>query len=176
MNCRRVANLISAYVDGELSGAEMLAIRRHLSECAECAEEYESIRLVKQAVSRLRAVVPRKDFVAAVASRLDEARLTPYQRFAARAAAFLQGKLSPVAAALAAYGVALVLMTAGGIDDLTPQAAHSFAAALGSRANEVAFLREMNRPPADLGVSVPLVVAGERADPGAELHFVSLTR
>ena len=61
MNCRRVVNLLSAYVDAELTGAEMFAIRRHMSDCSECAEEYESVRLVKHAVSRLSAVAPRGD-------------------------------------------------------------------------------------------------------------------
>ncbi|MGC8862665.1 MAG: zf-HC2 domain-containing protein [Armatimonadota bacterium] len=176
MNCRRVANLISAYVDGELSGAEMLAIRRHLSECAECAEEYESIRLLKQAVSRLRAAVPRKDLAAVIASRLDEARLTPYERLAARAASFVRGKLSPVAAALAASGAALVLMTAGGVENITPQAARSSAAALVARANELAFLRDVNRSAAQTGMSAPLMAASEGPDAGPGIHFVSLTR
>jgi anti-sigma factor RsiW len=167
---------MSAYVDGELTGTEMLAIRRHLSQCAECADEYESTRLVKQAVARLRTVAPRMDFAAATMGRLEDARVTPYQRLAAWALRFAHGKLSPVAAALAASGVALVLMTAGGIDGFAPKEMQSARAAFGPRTHEVAFLREVSKQPTEFGVAGPLVVASEGPDVGPEVHFASLTR
>ncbi len=167
---------MSAYVDCELTGTDMLAIRRHLSECADCADEYESIRLVKQAVSRLRTVAPRKDLVAAIAGRLDEAQVTSYQRFATWATRFAHGKLSPVAAALAASGVALVLMTAGGIDGFTPGDEQSAAAALGSRTHEVAFLREVSRSPIDFGIPGPPAVPSERLETGNGVHLAILNK
>ncbi|MCX8052820.1 MAG: anti-sigma factor [Armatimonadetes bacterium] len=176
MNCRRVMNLISAYVDGELAGTEMLAIRRHLSECPECCQEYESVRQVKQALSRLRTVFPRNDLAAAIARRLDEVQVATYQKFYSRAIGFLHGKLSPVAAALAASGVALMFMTAGGIDGLAPQTLRSSVAALGQRTREVAFLRDVSKSQSQFGVTPDLVAASKRPDPSSELQFVSLTR
>jgi len=53
MNCRKVQNLMSAYVDCELSGVDMLAVRRHLSECGECSLEFESLLTVKRAFGNL---------------------------------------------------------------------------------------------------------------------------
>jgi len=169
---------MSAYVDGELTGAEMLAIRRHLSDCAECAEEHASMLLVKQAVARLRTVAPRKDFATAIMGRLEDVQVTAFQRLANWALRFAHGKLSPVAAALAASGVALVLMTAGGIYGVMPEDLQSPAAAFGPRTHEVAFLREMSRPPVEFGGAKPLVMASERLEvgPGPEVHFASLTR
>jgi anti-sigma factor RsiW len=168
---------MSAYVDGELTGAEMLAIRRHLSECAECAAEYESMRLVKQAVARLRTVVPRKDFAASILHRLDDVQVAPYQRLADWALRFAHGKLSPVAAALAACGVAIVLMTAGGIDGLAPDSLQNAAmATFASQTREVAFLSEISRPRVEFGAPRPLVVASEKPEMGAEVHFTSFPR
>ena len=53
MNCRRTSTLLSAYIDRELTGHEMLLIRDHLSSCRACGEEYESLRLLKQLLGAL---------------------------------------------------------------------------------------------------------------------------
>ncbi len=164
---------MSAYVDGELTGAEMLEIRRHLSECAECSEEHEAERLMKLAVSRLRTAVPRKDLAASIIGRLDEVRVSPYQRVANSLTRFLHSRLSPVAAALAASGLALVLLSAGGIDSSSPSYTEEMAAA---PIQNVDFVRELNSS----HVSIPGVHPLPVADPGADLmrpnlRLISLT-
>ena len=114
MNCHRVTNLLSAYVDGELTGVEMLSIRRHLSDCGECAEEYEAVRFTKMAVVRLATVQPRESFAALILKNLDHVYVSPQQRLINAILGSVHEKLSPVAAALAASGLALVLLTSGG--------------------------------------------------------------
>lgn len=61
MNCRRINSLLSAYLDSELTGAEMLSVRDHLDRCDACREEYEALRETKRLVASLaqigRAVV-----------------------------------------------------------------------------------------------------------------------
>ena len=109
--------MISAYVDGELTGTEMLEIRRHMSECPQCEHEHESIRAMKHAVSLLRTVPPRQDFAHSIIRRLDEVRIPGYQRFFNSIAVSVHKKLSPVAAALAASGLALVVLSSGGIEN-----------------------------------------------------------
>jgi anti-sigma factor RsiW len=47
MNCKHVRGSLSAYLDRELSGDEMIAIRKHLDECRCCREEAESYRSLK---------------------------------------------------------------------------------------------------------------------------------
>jgi predicted anti-sigma-YlaC factor YlaD len=118
MNCRRVESLMSAYIDGELTGAEMLEIRSHLDDCAECAKEHESIKLTKQMIFRLATIKPREDFAASILTKLDVVEIPRYQRLLNNASSFLHQKLSPVAAALAVSGVALVIMSAGGLDGI----------------------------------------------------------
>lgn len=120
MNCHRVTNLISAYVDGELTGVEMLEIRRHLSDCADCAQEYEEIRAMKFAVARLGSVEPREDFAASIMLKLDDVYVSPYHKIFNSVVKALQDKLSPVTAALAASGLALVLLSAGGVENMSP--------------------------------------------------------
>ena len=39
MSCRERIEQIGAYLDGELAGAELEELRRHLAECAECRRE-----------------------------------------------------------------------------------------------------------------------------------------
>lgn len=107
---------MSAYVDGELTGVEMLEIRRHLSQCPECAEEHAEVLFTKQTVARLGTVAPRKDFAAAIIAKLDEADVPRYERLLNSLRHFAHERLSPVAAAVVASGVALVIMSAVGID------------------------------------------------------------
>lgn len=53
MNCQFCRSRLSSYVDGELSASEMLAIRRHLEECAGCDCAYQSSLEVKRLVGNL---------------------------------------------------------------------------------------------------------------------------
>lgn len=148
MNCRHVTNLMSAYVDGELTGTEMLTIRRHISDCPDCADEWEATRIIKQAVSGLGAVTPRKDFAVSILRRLDEVEVPTYQRWANTALAFLHRKLSPVAAALAASGVALVILTAGGMDSTPVMDTAQSTPANGYQVSFLSGAREMSAAPA----------------------------
>jgi len=59
MGCGRVSNLLSAYLDRELTGADMLAVRRHLAGCAACCAEYEALAQVRRLLGALPAVEPR---------------------------------------------------------------------------------------------------------------------
>ena len=58
MNCRKVNHLISAYIDGELAGVEVQAIRQHLRQCAECNDEYEGLLQTKRMLARLKVQPP----------------------------------------------------------------------------------------------------------------------
>ncbi|NLI01010.1 MAG: hypothetical protein GX446_16130 [Chthonomonadales bacterium] len=62
MNCRKVCSLLSAYIDGELTGAESLRIRHHLAECSRCEREHESLLETKLAICGLPVVQPDPEF------------------------------------------------------------------------------------------------------------------
>src|SRR5207247_1934911 len=82
MHCGRVSNLLSAYLDRELAGAEMLQIRRHLDDCSGCAAEHAALSRVKGMLSGAPAPEPAGDPVAAVmrrwAERSEAAPVAPY--------------------------------------------------------------------------------------------------
>lgn len=58
MNCGKVQNLLSCYIDRELSGVDMLAIQRHLDGCLECRREYLTLLQVKRLLSEMPIVAP----------------------------------------------------------------------------------------------------------------------
>lgn len=160
MNCRHVINSISAYVDGELTGAEMLEIRRHLNECPDCSQECDSIRQVKFSIARLRTMAPRPEFAVCIVQKLDEVSIPPYERVLAGLFRFAARKLSPVAAALAVSGVALAILTAGGQDRLLVQDAAVVASApLNMQVQSAAFMPRVPESAMMYSSSKPLVVA-----------------
>jgi hypothetical protein len=69
MHCGRVSNLLSAYIDRELAGSEMLQIRRHLDECPGCSTEIEALGRVKSLLALAPPDVPPDDPVSAVLRR-----------------------------------------------------------------------------------------------------------
>jgi anti-sigma factor RsiW len=85
MNCGRVSNLLSAFADRELTGADMLQIRRHLNDCADCQAEYEALCRMKMMLGRLRAPTPPSGFVATTLQCFHAASVGSEERGAARA-------------------------------------------------------------------------------------------
>ena len=59
MTCKQIDQLLSAFVDQELSGQQMLAVRDHVSRCPECAAELESFRSLRSALSAMHPAEPR---------------------------------------------------------------------------------------------------------------------
>lgn len=113
MNCSRITNLLSAYIDGELTGQEMLEIRHHLASCNECQDEYESLRSTKQMMSHLRRMSPRDGFATDIITRLDDIKVPAYQRFFTRLAGAAKRNLAPVGAAAAVCALAFSFLTTG---------------------------------------------------------------
>lgn len=70
MLCGRVTNLLSAYIDRELGGAEMLQVRAHLAGCDACRREHAELTEMKSLLVRMPAVAPRGEFVRATVRRL----------------------------------------------------------------------------------------------------------
>ncbi len=108
MNCQKARNLISAYLDGELGGQEMLAIRHHLNGCAECSGEYESLLAVKRMFGKLSPKRPVDDLAVRICSRLDEVHVPFYVRLAS--AARNQFRAFPAGMRVGAAGIAVIAM------------------------------------------------------------------
>jgi anti-sigma factor RsiW len=63
VNCQIVQNSLSAYLDRELPGDQMIALRSHLASCPECGSELESLRAVKSGLASLTVHEPRAGLV-----------------------------------------------------------------------------------------------------------------
>jgi hypothetical protein len=48
LQCPRAKRLFSPYLDGAVTGTEMLALQDHLSECVACNTEYQALRRTQQ--------------------------------------------------------------------------------------------------------------------------------
>lgn len=175
MNCRRVMNSISAYVDGELTGSEMLEIRRHLSDCRECSEEHDLVRAMKFSVARLRTVAPPDHLAASIVAKLDEVSIPPYQRVTNRLFRFTARKLSPVAAALAVSGAALVILAAGGQDRMIIEKPDIVATApLSVHIEDASIQPQIPDTPITYSSSKPLVVADQSSGAVFQLAGMSI--
>ncbi|MGP0021262.1 MAG: anti-sigma factor family protein [Candidatus Sulfotelmatobacter sp.] len=59
LQCPKAKRLFSPYLDGAVTGTEMLALQDHLSECEACNQEYQALRRTQQLlVSVARPRVP----------------------------------------------------------------------------------------------------------------------
>jgi anti-sigma factor RsiW len=91
MTCEDARPLLDAHVDRELDVATDREVTRHVSECARCAGEVESIRALKKALSESeRARAPqalRRRIVNALGDSPDRARVTRAARWLPRSSA-----------------------------------------------------------------------------------------
>jgi anti-sigma factor RsiW len=106
MSCRNTQVLLSAYLDGELAGTEMMRVRDHLRSCTDCRAEYEEVRAVK----RLLGVAPEVEVPVGLQDRLMQAVMA--DEAPARAERTIWGWA--LATSFAAAGIALALLQFAG--------------------------------------------------------------
>jgi len=73
MNCKAAQELLSAYIDDELSNTDMTRVRRHLSDCECCQREETELRLLKDLLVGQPMIEPPQGFE----DRLCEAIFSP---------------------------------------------------------------------------------------------------
>lgn len=71
MNCNKVSNLLSAFMDGELLGYEHRLIHQHLQRCAECQAEYEELLQMKRLLAAMRLKYPNKRLATSIVQRIE---------------------------------------------------------------------------------------------------------
>ncbi|HEV2359648.1 MAG TPA: zf-HC2 domain-containing protein [bacterium] len=62
MNHHRAGRLLSAYLDGELTAAEVQAVQAHLLDCAVCREAHESLRTTRDLLAGVAPAEPPAEF------------------------------------------------------------------------------------------------------------------
>src|SRR5580765_3509150 len=59
MTCTQAKSMFSAYLDGVITGKQMLSLGRHLEDCGPCEREYTSLRRTQQLLANIgRAKAP----------------------------------------------------------------------------------------------------------------------
>jgi len=122
MNCQKVQSLISAYLDGELGGQEMLAIRHHLVGCRDCSDEYESLLAIKRTFGRMSPKRPADDLALRIISRLDGVHVPFHVRMKAAVRNYFAA--FPRGIRVGAAGIAVIaglLMVRGGDVSVSPR-------------------------------------------------------
>lgn len=102
MNCRCASSRISAYLDGELTGAETLPLREHLRQCPTCAQELEALRRLKVHMSALAAPPPPADLPSKLAARIAQIDESARPRYS------WSGRMALAAVAAVAIALAVV--------------------------------------------------------------------
>jgi hypothetical protein len=116
MDCRKIEQLISPFLDGELTPAEALAVESHLTACAVCHQEYEELAQLSSAMAQIGAVlVPAPaGFKDALMLRITEERvLIPVKKSVGFMQSWRQIVASAAAAVLLIFGA--VSMNTGSI-------------------------------------------------------------
>lgn len=62
MECKKLQERLSAYLDNEVSGQERRLLEEHLRSCAECRTELEALQAAGDVVKTLPEVTPSPDF------------------------------------------------------------------------------------------------------------------
>lgn len=91
MNCRVLKSKLSAYIDRELSGRDMLEIRDHLAQCAECQHEYRALTGIKQCLGSLAAPAPSYDFEDRLLTAVAKSAPQPDRRLSTFSLALVSG-------------------------------------------------------------------------------------
>jgi anti-sigma factor RsiW len=101
---------LSEYLDGELDGAERLAMEAHLADCETCRTSLLELQAVVQQASALPRLEPARDLWADIAAGIDasaEPTIVPFPGFARRR------RFSFSMPQLAAAGITIVAISAG---------------------------------------------------------------
>ncbi len=104
MNCTAFQGRLSAYLDHELTGRQMIAMREHLNTCEACRQEMEALRRV----SELFVEVEAGDAPDGLDDRILRAVQVSAEQKPKRAASMMIVTASAAAACFAAYIVSSV--------------------------------------------------------------------
>jgi hypothetical protein len=120
MACPKARRLFSPYLDGRVSGTEMLALQDHLQQCVKCNERYESLRHTQQLLMSVARPKAPQDLAlrlrVAISREVAEAKRPPFEGLLVRLENSLRGVMVPATAgflsAVLIFGVAMVYFVA----------------------------------------------------------------
>ena len=106
MNCKSVQNRLSAYLDRELGGDELLQMRAHLSMCTECRTEAEGLRSLRALLGGMAVPEPPTDFAARLTANVLKQKVEePRRAYRSSALMFAGVTAYSMVITLAVYGM-----------------------------------------------------------------------
>jgi hypothetical protein len=120
MMCPKARRLFSPYLDGRVTGAEMLALQNHLQQCAKCNQRYESLRQTQQLLMSVGRPKAPEDLAlrlrVAISREVAAAKRPPFEGLLVRLENSLRAHMVPATAgflsAVLIFGVAMVYFVA----------------------------------------------------------------
>ena len=120
LQCPQAKRLFSPYLDGAVTGTEMLALQAHLSDCAACNDEYQGLRRTLQLLASAgRPKVPADlglKLRLAISRETESAKRGRFEGVMVRLENAFQAFMVPVTAgflsALIIFGIAMVYFVA----------------------------------------------------------------
>jgi anti-sigma factor RsiW len=114
MNCTEAKSMFSAYLDGAVTGTEMMALTRHLDGCGRCQEEYVSLRRTQQLLTSVGRRPAPADLSLrlrlAISREVAQARRPYFHDFCIRVENAVRGFMVPATAGLATAVVIFVFL------------------------------------------------------------------
>ena len=105
MTCSEANSMFSPYLDGAVTGTEMLALTRHLDSCAQCQREYISLRQTQQLLTNVGRRKAPEDLALklrlAISREVAQSRRPYFHDLRIRVENAIQGFVVPATAGLA---------------------------------------------------------------------------
>jgi hypothetical protein len=105
MRCSEAKSLFSPYLDGMVSGSQMLALTKHFEACPHCYREYDSLRQTQQLLTKVGRRKAPDDLALklrlAISREAAQSRRPYFQDFTIRLENALQAFMVPATAGLA---------------------------------------------------------------------------
>ena len=120
LQCPQAKRLLSPYLDGAVTGTEMLALQDHLANCGACNHEYEALRRTQQLLASVgRPKVPADlglKLRLAISREVEPAKRARFEGLRVRMENALEAFMVPATAgflsALVIFGIAMVYFVA----------------------------------------------------------------
>lgn len=120
LQCPKAKRLFSPYLDGAVTGTEMLGLQQHLSNCEACSHEYEALRRTQQLLANVGRPKAPADLGLklrlAISREVEPAKRARFEGLRVRMENALQAFMVPATAgflsALIIFGIAMVYFVA----------------------------------------------------------------
>ncbi len=120
LQCPDAKRLMSPYLDGAVTGTEMLALQEHMSDCAACNDRYQTLRRTQQLLTSVGRPKAPADLGLklrlAISREVAQAKRAPFEGLLVRLDNTVRGIMVPATAgflsALIIFGIAMVYFVA----------------------------------------------------------------